>query len=173
MRETLRRLTREDLEELRDMSVETFTDTFAIYNTAGNLAHYLATAYAEPVLAAELTNPESFFYFLEVGGQTVGYLKLNIGDAQTEPMGNDSLEIQRIYIRKAFQRQGWGRVLIEATEDIARQHGKSQIWLGVWDQNHKAMAFYQKLGFELTGESHDFFLGSDHQTDLIMQKSLV
>jgi ribosomal protein S18 acetylase RimI-like enzyme len=172
MRETLRHLTRKDLAELRDLSIETFTDTFGVYNTPEDLAHYLTTAYAAPVLEAELTNPESFFYFLEADGETIGYLKLNIGQAQTEPMGNDSLEIQRIYIRKDFQGQGWGRALIEATEAIARQHGKRDIWLGVWDQNHNAMAFYQKLGFALTGESHDFFLGSDHQTDLIMQKSL-
>jgi ribosomal protein S18 acetylase RimI-like enzyme len=101
-----------------------------------------------------------------------GYLKLNIGHAQSEDMGDNSLEIERIYVCKTFQRRGLGRVFVDEAVLVAAGLAKSKVWLGVWEHNENAIAFYQKMGFNLTGTSHDFYLGTDRQTDLLMARNL-
>ena len=89
----------------------------------------------------------------------------------TEKMDADSLEVERIYIRPAFKRRGLGKYLIDKAIEIARAQGKKLIWLGVWEHNVNAIAFYEKMGFVHTG-AHSFFMGDDEQTDFIMTKKL-
>ena len=98
-------------------------------------------------------------------------MKFNVDAALTEEMGADSLEVERIYIRPAFKRRGLGKYLIDKAIEIARAQGKQLIWLGVWEHNVNAIAFYEKMGFVRTG-AHSFFMGEDEQTDFIMTKKL-
>ena len=119
----------------------------------------------------ELSEENSQFFFIYAGEEPAGYLKVNIADAQTEEMGNEALEIERIYILKAFQNRGLGRILFDKTMDIADEMQASKIWLGVWEKNNKAIAFYKKLGFSEYG-SHSFYMGDEEQTDIIMVKPL-
>lgn len=86
-----RRLTTADVTQLQQISIETFKDTFGSQNTAENMAAYLQDAYNVPKLVAELAEPESQFYFVERSGESLGYLKLNTGQAQSEAMGPDAL----------------------------------------------------------------------------------
>ena len=90
---------------------------------------------------------------------------------RTNCKGPDSLEIERIYVKKEFQGRGVGKDLLEFALDIARQSGKQFAWLGVWEKNEKAIGFYQSLGFQQAG-THGFILGDDHQTDKIMKINL-
>ena len=159
MTTTLKRLTVADVNELREISIETFTDTFGAQNTPENLRD-------------ELENTGSLFYFVMVDDEIAGYLKLNVGDAQSEEMGETALEVERIYVRKSFQRRGLGRVFITEAEKVAHELNKDRIWLGVWEYNPNAIAFYEKMGFSKTGESHDFYMGTDRQTDILMAKKL-
>lgn len=167
---TLQQCTLNDLMTLQQLSRTTFTDTFAGANEVADLNDYLDQAYATAKLTAELTNPNSFFYFLKVAGATVGYLKLNVGAAQTEQVAENALEVERIYILPAYKRHGFGRQLIDQAEKQARQLGKTALWLGVWEHNEAARAFYGKIGFRQVG-SHVFQLGADPQTDLILVKT--
>ena len=167
----IRRCTLNDLNSLRFLSIKTFNDTFGRYNTAANMKKYFKTAYNLSTLKFELTNPESKFYFAYHQGQRIGYLKLNLSNAQSEPFGNQYLEIERIYLIKSAQRQGFGTQLINyATREAKRNH-KQLIWLGVWKKNYQAQKFYQKMGFKFFG-SHVFKLGDDPQMDLLMRKAL-
>lgn len=95
---SLRELTVADVAVLRNISIATFTETFADSNSTADMALYIAQRFSENQLTQELANPESFFYTAEVQGQTVGYLKLNTGGAQTEPQQENALEIERIYV---------------------------------------------------------------------------
>lgn len=160
-----------DLEALREMSIETFTDTFGADNTEEDLTTYLERAYHPEKLILELKNPESFFYFIYWENYLAGYLKLNTGTAQTEEMPLQALEVERIYVRSAFKRRGLGRQLIDFAIEQAQTMNKDSIWLGVWEHNYNALAFYQSLGFEKTG-AHSFFMGEDEQTDYVMTKRL-
>lgn len=172
MKKELKKLTVAEVETLKEISISTYFDTFAKDNTPENMEAYLSEAYTIEKLTRELNNPESTFYFIYFENQLAGYLKLNVGAAQTEKILDNGLEVERIYILSQFKRLGLGRFLIETAIEKAEKQGKEIIWLGVWDQNPKARAFYESLGFDYYS-SHTFMMGDDPQTDLIMVKKLV
>lgn len=159
----------DDVLTLQNIGIETFSDTFRDQNDPDPFQDYLDRAFAIPKLELELSNRNSQFYFLYYNGKLAGYLKVNVGDAQTEPMGDETLEIERIYIRKPYQKQGLGKHLMKKAEEIARELNKKVMWLGVWEKNDLAIAFYQKLGFVQTGR-HSFYMGDEEQIDYIMSK---
>lgn len=171
MTTTIQNVTIDDLSTLRDLSIETYTDTFGEFNTPENLQAYIDDAYDPEILRKELLDNNSEFYFVKVDGQLAGYLKVNILSAQSEPMPDDFLEIQRIYIRKSFKRQGLGKLLLELGLKRAQALGKARVWLGVWENNFAAQKFYQFMGFEKY-RSHKFVMGDSVQTDYILKKEL-
>ena len=168
---TIKQCTTSDAQQLQDISILTYKETFDEHNSEENMNAYLEAAYNLPKLEKELANPNSYFYFALVEGDVAGYLKLNTDAAQTEPMDEQSLELERIYILKRYQKNGVGKVLMDKAFEMAEALGKEKIWLGVWEHNDNARAFYEKKGFVETG-SHSFFMGDDEQTDLILTKTL-
>ena len=160
-----------DVDELRAVSIETYTDTFGEFNSDENMRIYLEDAYNREKLTAELAETNSQFFFLKENNETVGYLKLNLGDAQTEYIGDNLLEVERIYVRTAFLRNGYGTKLIQTAEEIARELGVKGMWLGVWEHNQRALNFYRKMGFRHISQ-HSFFMADDEQIDLIYYKDL-
>lgn len=169
---TIKKCTQEDVHELQTISRKTFTETFEEHNSPEHLNAYLENAYNLDQLEIELANPSSRFFFLYFNQEVVGYLKINTGEAQTETMGSESLEIERIYVKKKFHRHGLGKRLMDEAFDIASREKKTKIWLGVWEANENAITFYRKKGFVQQG-SHSFFMGEDEQVDLIMVKTLL
>ncbi|WP_042136934.1 GNAT family N-acetyltransferase [Paenibacillus sp. FSL P4-0081] len=160
-----------DLGLLQDISVETFRDTFEHQNSAEVMQAYLEKAFNLEQLNTELSNSASEFYFIYSKGELAGYLKVNTNEAQSENMGNHSLEIERIYIRRPFHNQRLGKYLIDKAIAIAVERNIDKIWLGVWERNGGAIAFYTKMGFVQTG-THCFYMGDEEQTDYIMTKTL-
>ncbi|MGE6487126.1 GNAT family N-acetyltransferase [Paenisporosarcina sp. NPDC076898] len=171
MTTTIKKCLLEDLRELQKISVETFTETFKDQNSPEHLNAYLERAYNLDKLEQELINRNSQFFFVYLNQEVAGYLKVNTDEAQSEAMGADSLEVERIYIKKKFQKHGLGKQLLNKSLEIALNQKKKKIWLGVWEENENAIAFYQKKGFVQTG-AHSFYMGDDEQVDLIMTKSL-
>ncbi|NOU98725.1 GNAT family N-acetyltransferase [Paenibacillus planticolens] len=168
----IKNCTIKDLVLLQEIGLETYNETFKNDNSPENMNVYLEKAFNLKQLEKELSNLSSEFYFIYSNEEIAGYLKLNINEAQTERMGNDSLEIERIYIRKKFHKQGLGKYLINKAIEIAKERKKEKIWLGVWEKNESAIAFYTKMGFAQTG-AHTFFMGDDEQIDFIMTKTLI
>lgn len=160
-----------ELEQLRAISVQTFTETFAHQNTEEDMQHYITQNLSEEKLSAELQNPDSKFYFIQYDDELAGYLKINFGKAQSEIKDMKALEIERIYVLQKFQGKQLGQVLMHHTIDIAKQQKCPYLWLGVWEKNIKAIAFYKKHGF-VEFDKHVFVLGSDTQTDLMMKLEL-
>ncbi|MFD0793827.1 GNAT family N-acetyltransferase [Mucilaginibacter litoreus] len=120
---------------------------------------------------SELSNPNSEFHFAIIDNQPVAYLKLNFGDAQTELQDTNALEIERIYVLQQHQGLKIGKQLLEFAIQKAADNGLLYLWLGVWEHNLKAQKFYKYHGFEVF-DSHQFVLGKDEQTDLLMKKLL-
>ena len=168
---TIKKCILEDLSELQKISVETFTETFKDQNSPEHLNTYLERAYNLEQLEQELANRASQFFFVYLNQEVAGYLKVNTDEAQSEAMGADSLEVERIYVKKKFQKHGLGKQLLNKALEIAQEQNKKKIWLGVWEENENAIAFYQKKGFVQTG-AHSFYMGDDEQVDLIMTKTL-
>ncbi|MBF0779943.1 MULTISPECIES: GNAT family N-acetyltransferase [unclassified Granulicatella] len=159
------------VELLQQVCQETFKDTFGEFNTPEDMENHLQNAYTIEKLTNSLQNEKTWVYLIYKDEQVAGYLKLNCDDAQSEPMGEDTLEIECIYIRMPFKRQGLGQLLFNHAVNKAKELGKTKIWLGVWEYNQPAIAFYQSLGFKQNG-SHSFWVGQDEQIDYIMEKIL-
>ncbi|MFD2656480.1 GNAT family N-acetyltransferase [Gracilibacillus thailandensis] len=168
----IRQCTFEDLYKLQEISYETFNETFKHQNSPENMNAYLEKAFNVKQLEKELSNVSSQFYFVYFHNEIAGYLKVNTNDAQSEEMDDDSLEIERIYIKSTFQKRGLGKYLLDKAMEIAIEQNKRIVWLGVWEKNEKAIAFYQKMGFVQTG-IHSFYMGDEEQTDFIMSKTLI
>ena len=161
---SIRPLETADLRTLQKLSVETFVDTFIDSNTADDLASCIDSLYNTEKLARELAAKHSYFYFVEVEDQVAGYLKLNTRYEQTEGQRDDSLEIERLYILPRFKGLHLGSKLMEFALDLAKEKGKKRVWLGVWEHNEPAKAFYSRWGFKRFSQ-HTFPVGSDPQTD--------
>ncbi|AUZ27710.1 N-acetyltransferase [Bacillus cabrialesii] len=168
----IKKCSHEDLKILQEISVETFNDTFKDQNSSENMKAYLDSAFNTEQLEKELSNISSQFFFVYCHHEVAGYLKVNTDHAQSEEMGDESLEIERIYIKKEFQKHGLGKHLLHKALDIALECNKKKIWLGVWEKNENAVAFYKKMGFVQTG-THSFYMGDEEQTDFIMTKTLM
>ncbi|MCP8970114.1 GNAT family N-acetyltransferase [Ectobacillus ponti] len=160
-----------DVHTLQALSYETFGETFREQNSPENMAAYLERAFNLQQLEKELSDSSSQFFLAYVDGEAAGYLKVNIGDAQSEKMGEESLEVERIYVKRSFQKHGLGKELLHQALEVARACGKTKIWLGVWEKNENAIAFYKRMGFVQTG-AHSFYMGDEEQTDYIMVKDL-
>lgn len=161
----------DELEELQQISRTTFTETFSVQNSEENMRNYLRDNLSLKKLGEELNNPESSFYFAEMKDQVIGYLKLNVGAAQNEWKENTGLEIERIYVLKEYHGQKIGQLLFEKAISIATSMKMQYVWLGVWEKNKRAIAFYTKNGFKVV-DQHLFKLGDDVQTDYLMKRTL-
>lgn len=168
----IKKCTLEDLQLLQKISYATFYETFKDQNSADNMNAYLERAFNLNQLETELTNSSSQFFFVYFNNEIAGYLKINTDDAQSEKMGDESLEIERIYIKRYYQKHGLGKHLLNRALEMAMETNKKIVWLGVWEKNENAIGFYKKLGFVQTG-AHSFYMGDEEQIDLIMTKNLV
>ncbi len=157
-----------DIESLVAISRQTFVEAFSADNTEENMTKYIEDSFSPERLASELGNKESQFYFAISGDKIVGYLKLNFGQSQTDLKDNDALEIERIYVLTDFLRKGVGQLFYEKAMEIAKSRKARYVWLGVWEENARAISFYKKNGF-VEFDKHFFMLGDDKQTDIMMK----
>ena len=164
----IRKATISDFEIIREISTQTFIETFAEVNTTENMEHYVRENFNSEQVSSEIRNPDSAFYLATLDSETIGYLKLNFGNAQNEIVHKEAIEIHRIYVSKAFLGKKAGQLLLDEAVKIAKNKGVHSIWLGVWEENHRAIQFYAKNGF-VEFDKHIFTLGDEQQTDLLMQ----
>ncbi|HEY0376633.1 MAG TPA: GNAT family N-acetyltransferase [Pyrinomonadaceae bacterium] len=156
---------------LADLGARTFSEAFAAENTPENMSAYLAQAFAPDRLTAELADPLATFLLALVEGEAAGYAKLYQGEPAGCVTGERPLELARIYVLQKWLGSGVGLALMQRCVDEARAAGSGVLWLGVWQRNPRALAFYRKWGFTTVGEQ-SFKLGADAQTDWVMQRAL-
>jgi Acetyltransferases len=159
------------LDLLQMISAETYKETFAGITSVETMNIYLQEAFNNNKLTEELNNSGSEFYFLYSENNIAGYLKINCAPAQTDINAPDSLEIERIYVRKKYKRMGLGKTLVNFALKRAFEMNKNYVWLGVWEKNINAIAFYNKMGFVKNG-THIFKMGNEEQSDFIFKKIL-
>lgn len=164
----IERVTLAHIEQLQQISLQTFIETFSEINTEENMTKYLDESFNISRLTTEIQNMNSEFYFALIDAKVVGYLKINRGDAQTELKNDHTLELERIYVLNEFHGKKVGQVLFNKAFQIAEQSKVDYLWLGVWEENHKALKFYSKNGFTAFNK-HVFVLGDSIQTDIMMK----
>ena len=160
-----------DVEVLAKIAKQTFRETFAYDNTEEQLQEYFEEAYNLRVLSTELEDPDSETYFIMHEEEIAGFLKVNWGNAQTERELENAFEIQRLYVLQTYQGFGLGKQLFEFALEHAEKNGFSWAWLGVWEHNTKAQAFYNQYGFEKISQ-HRFMVGQKVDTDWLLKKKL-
>jgi len=167
----IRKITLNDLDALQKIGRQTFQETFDASNSEENMKNYLEEGFSKEKLTAELTDENSAFYFATLENEVIGYLKINFGASQTELKDNKALEIERIYVAKEFHGKSVGQLLYDKAIQIAKQKESEYVWLGVWEENPRAINFYKKNGF-VAFDQHIFKLGDDEQTDIMMKLKL-
>jgi GNAT superfamily N-acetyltransferase len=168
---TIRRADPEDAGLLAELGARTFSETFAADNSPEDMAAYLAASFNPARQTAELNDPASTFFIAEVGGLAAGYAQLHAGEPAEGVEGPQPVELVRLYVSREWLGRGVGAALMRACVDGARRAGHGTIWLGVWERNGRAQAFYRKWNFRAVGE-HVFELGSDPQRDILMERAL-
>ena len=164
----IKKVTLDDIDQLQKIGRQTFYETFSAGNTEENMTKYLNEGFSIDKLTTELNDKNAEFYFATHNDNVIGYLKLNFGQSQTELQDDKGLEIERIYVLKAFLGQKIGQILLNKAIEIGKKKKLEFLWLGVWEEHHRAIKFYEKNGFKVFGK-HKFVLGKDVQTDLLMK----
>jgi ribosomal protein S18 acetylase RimI-like enzyme len=163
----VRRATAADAARLASLAAATFRETFAADNTPEDMASYMSGAFGEAIQHAELADARNLVLFAERDGETVGYALLRDGDVPDCVPPGDTIEISRLYSMASAIGSGVGSALMTTCLAEAAARHKRTIWLGVWERNARAIAFYERWGFRDVG-SHTFQLGGDRQTDRVM-----
>jgi ribosomal protein S18 acetylase RimI-like enzyme len=156
---------------LSKLSTITFFDTYSNYNTPENMTKYCDNNFTTEQLATQLIEPNTVFFIAFFNGMPAGFTKMRRAENPEELIGKKHIEVERIYVLKDFQGKKIGYELIQRCIEYATQSHFEVIWLGVWQQNAKALAFYQKIGFTIFSK-HSFLLGDDDQTDWLMKLEL-
>lgn len=157
--------------ELLEFARRNFIEAYAHLNTAENMEAYVSQTFTPEAFFQHYHHPHSTCFIARSGKEIVGYFKVNIDAAQTEPNHPDSCEIERIYVDTRFKGRGIGKKLFYAAVDYGKQLKRHYLWLGVWEENHDAIRFYQKIGMKPFG-THSFQLGDEEQTDILMRLDL-
>lgn len=165
----IRRAGLDDAALLSSLAAVTFADTFAADNDPRDMAEYIAAAFSEPMQRAELEDPSRVVLFAERNGEPVGYAMLHAGNAPPCVSGPAPIEIARLYAARQAIGSSVGSALMQACLHEAAERGHRTIWLGVWEHNARAIAFYRRWGFTDAGSQH-FQLGRDRQTDRVMTR---
>ena len=157
--------------DLARLKAVTFVETFAEDNDPRHVQAHVAREFTAEAVRRTLEDERSTTWWLLDRGVPIGFVRVNRGGAQTEPGLDDGLEVEQIYILAGHHGRRLGGRLMEHAITTARQEGFPFIWLGVWENNRKALAVYEYLGFFVIGD-HTFLFGDDEQRDLLMRLDL-
>jgi GNAT superfamily N-acetyltransferase len=156
---------------LATLAERTFRETYTVHNTPENMERYVAGHFGPAIQAAELQDPAVTIVVAEVDGQPAGYVQLVRSAPPPVVTSPAPLEVLRFYVDRAWHGQGVAQALMAATVETARAAGARTLWLGVWERNERAIAFYRKSGFAEVG-TQTFVLGTDHQRDFVLARPL-
>ena len=167
----IREAREEDIPELRQVAISTYQDTFAPFNTPENMLAFFEQAYNLRTLINELHEANSLLLIACDNNQIVGFSRLRESDEVTDLLGDNTIELQRLYVLTKAQGKSVGKLLMESSLRYAVSKNYDWIWLGVWEKNFKAQEIYKRWGFEKFSE-HTFWQGDDPQIDWLLKKKL-
>lgn len=166
---TIRKAHRSYAWQLAQLAEVTFRDTFGAANTAQDMDNHCHASYGEAVQADEIADPGMVTFLCEENARLIGFAQLRWGGAPDCVLATSPGEIQRLYVARDWHGKGVAQHLMGACMEDMTAHGSDVVWLGVWEQNPRAIAFYRKFGFVEVGD-HVFPVGSDSQRDIVMAR---
>jgi ribosomal protein S18 acetylase RimI-like enzyme len=165
----IRRADRGDAKRLSAIAEETFRATFSALNTPEDIDLHCRNTYSEEIQASEIADPDTVTLIGEQDEMLVGYAQLRWRKAPSCVVAEAPGEIQRLYVVSDAHGKGVAHDLMSACIDEMTRRRSDVAWLGVWEQNPRAIAFYRKFGFVEVGE-HVFLLGRDRQRDIVLAR---
>jgi diamine N-acetyltransferase len=156
-----------DAAALAALAERTFRETFAADNSGENISLHCARKFSAEIQGKEISDPQMSTLLAEITGELVGFAQLRLAHGAACVKGDRPAELHRIYVANAWHGRGVANELMCAVYAAAARAGCDCLWLGVWEHNPKAIAFYRKCGFSVVGD-HVFMLGTDQQRDLIL-----
>lgn len=160
-----------DAAVLAELARTTFYETFAASNDATDMALHLERAYGVAQQSAELRDPAITTLLVEQDGRAIAYAQVRDGHVPDCVTGAAPIELWRFYVAPGFHGRGIAQQLMDRVKAEAGRRGMKTLWLGVWEHNARARAFYAKCGFADAGQ-HVFLFGTDPQTDVVMTLAL-
>jgi diamine N-acetyltransferase len=173
----IQKATISDTKSILIFAKNTFEATYKHLNEPVFFDQYVEKNFTEEAFEKDLSDREVEYWIIKENEAIVAYIKLNINrlhDAEMiihETSGSMS-EVERIYVDESQKGKGLGKILIEKAIERAVFYKNDWLWLGVWEENPKALAFYKHLGFEIFG-NHAFYMGDDRQDDFLMRLNLL
>jgi ribosomal protein S18 acetylase RimI-like enzyme len=165
----IRRATAADVQRLSEFGRCMFDETFAAQNTPEDMRAYLASAFNDARQLEELEDPDTITLVAENGPTLIGYAQLQVCEPPGCVPDRHAIELVRFYVDRAFHGRGVAHVLMRAALQAATPQSQT-VWLGVWERNARAIAFYRKWDFVDVGEQL-FVLGRDRQTDRVLWRT--
>lgn len=160
-----------DIDALVALGIKTFRDTFDEYNDPDNMIRYINDNFTRKIIEHEMQQPGTMFFLAVDGRKTAGYAKVRNAEPPAGLDDPSALEIERLYAQRDYIGKRVGHMLLQTCLSYLRKRGAKTAWLGVWENNQRAISFYEKNGFRKFGE-HIFMLGNDAQTDWLMKRDL-
>jgi diamine N-acetyltransferase len=158
--------------QLAQLAERTFRDTFGAVNTAEDMNLHCQTSYSEALQTRDIANPRMMTLLVEEGERLIGFAQLCWEGAPACVVAASPGEIRRFYLDKGWHGKGIAQALMKDCIEELNRRGSDVAWLGVWEHNPRAVAFYRKFGFVEVGE-HIFPLGRDPQRDIVMARPVV
>lgn len=168
---TLRLAFPADAPSLAMLAERTFRDAFGARNSPGNMDLHCAKAFGPEIQQREIGERGLVTTLAEADGQMVGYTQLRLLSTHPKVVAKQPAELNRIYVLAEWQGRGVAGHLMQNAIEAATRARCDSLWLGVWEHNPKAMAFYRKFGLEIVG-THAFMLGEERQRDIVMSVKL-
>ena len=157
---------------LAELGARTFHESFAADNDPEDMRRHLESQFSPAIQLAEIGNPAlDTLIMRDADGRAAAFAQVRSGKVTNGVPATGSIELWRFYVDKAWHGRGVAHALMEAAKARGRRRGATTMWLGVWERNARAQAFYRKHGFEKVG-NHVFVVGSDPQTDDVLLCSL-
>lgn len=160
-----------DAAALAELAARTFSDTFAADNRPEDMAAHEAEAYGPLIQGRELRDPRITTLIAEMGSELAGYAQIRRDPPPECVTGDKPVELWRFYLTTKWHGRGVAAALMAAVNGEAQRAGGRTLWLGVWERNDRAKAFYRKAGFTDVG-TQQFAVGSDVQTDRVMVRAI-
>ena len=164
---SIRRAEATDAAALAELAERTFRDAFAESNTPVDMEIHCRERFGNDIQAREIADPTCVTLLAEADDQLIGFAQVRLNASMDCVAAQRPAELYRIYVASPWHGRGIARQLMDEVMAVAAQDGSDRIWLGVWEENRRAMAFYRKYGFEVVG-AHEFRFGTERQQDLVM-----
>lgn len=162
-----------DIEELTQLGRTTFIETYENVDDPVYLQAHLDRNHIVEIIAKEVKDARNLFFIARFNDQPVGFCKLVMNEHEQHPIlqADKCIEIERMYVLKQFQGFHIGHTLLSESLNYSATNGFETIWLGVSENNERAIKIYEQWGF-VYFDTHLFDFGGEMQTDLMMKRAV-